>query len=66
MNKNMTALISAFSRIYHTKNSNIKIYNDIYGEKLITEKEYNQISKNMQNGIPIFRRVVYNEIKEDN
>lgn len=54
MNKNMTALISAFSRIYHTKNSNIKIYNDIYGEKLITEEEYNQISKNMQNGIKFF------------
>ena len=54
MNKNMTALISAFSRIYHIKNSNIKIYNDIYGEKLITEEEYNQISKNMQNGIKFF------------
>ena len=54
MKKNMTALISAFARTYHTKNSNIKIYNDIYGEKLITEEEYNQISKNMQNGIKFF------------
>ena len=34
MNKNMTALVSLFARVYHTKNSNIKIYNDIYGEKI--------------------------------
>ena len=24
MNKNMTALVSLFARVYHTKNSNIK------------------------------------------
>ena len=40
MNKNMTALVSLFARVYHTKNSNIKIYNDIYGEKILTEEEY--------------------------
>ena len=34
MNKNMTALVSAFARIYHIKNSNIKIYNDMYAEKI--------------------------------
>ena len=51
MNKNMTALVSAFARIYHTKNSNIKIYNDMYAEKIITEDEYNEISTNMKNGI---------------
>ena len=39
MNKNMTALVSAFARLYHIKNSNIKIYNDMYAEKIITEDE---------------------------
>ena len=49
MNKNMTALVSAFARLYHTKNSNIKIYNDMYAEKIITEDEYYEISTNMKN-----------------
>ena len=48
MNKNMTALVSAFARIYHIKNSNIKIYNDMYAEKIITDNEYNEISINMK------------------
>ncbi|MBQ7105877.1 MAG: SAM-dependent methyltransferase, partial [Bacilli bacterium] len=54
MNKNMTALVSAFARLYHTKNSNIKIYNDMYAEKIITEDEYYEISTNMKNGISFF------------
>lgn len=54
MNKNMTALVSAFARIYHTKNSNIKIYNDIYADKIISENEYNKISETMKNGISFF------------
>lgn len=54
MNKNMTALISAFARLYHSKNSNIKIYNDIYASKLISEDEYNKISETMKNGINFF------------
>ena len=54
MNKNMTALVSAFARLYHIKNSNIKIYNDMYAEKIITEDEYNEISTNMKNGISFF------------
>ncbi len=54
MNKNMTALVSAFARLYHTKNSNIKIYNDMYAEKILSEDEYNEISTNMRNGISFF------------
>lgn len=54
MNKNMTALISSFVRLYHTKNSNIKIYNDIYAEKTISENEYKEIKENMENGISFF------------
>lgn len=54
MNKNMTALMSAFVRIYHSKNSNIKIYNDKYGDKIITTEEYHSISENLTNGIKFF------------
>ncbi len=54
MNENMTALISAFARLYHTKNSNIKIYNDIYASRLISEDEYERISETMKQGIVFF------------
>ena len=54
MNKNMTALVSAFARLYNIKNSNIKIYNYMYAEKIITEDEYYEISTNMKNGISFF------------
>lgn len=54
MDKNMTALISSFARLYHSKNSNIKIYDDIYANKLISEDEYNKISETMKNGINFF------------
>ncbi len=54
MNKNMTALISAFARIYHIKNSNIIIYNDNFAEKIISKKELDEISGNMKNGISFF------------
>lgn len=54
MDKNMTALISSFARLYHSKNSNIKIYDDIYASKLISEDEYNKISETMKNGINFF------------
>lgn len=52
--KNMTALVSAFVRCYHQKNSNIKIYNDNYSTKIITEEEYNNILENMSKQIKFF------------
>ena len=54
MNKNMTALISCFARYYHTQNSNIKIYNDFFAKDILTEKEIENISNNMKNGIKFF------------
>ena len=54
LNKNMTALVSAFARYYHTKNSNIKIYNDKYIESILTEDEINNISSSMISGINYF------------
>ena len=44
----MTVLVSLFARVYHTKNSNIKIYNDIYGEKILTKEEYINIYNSMK------------------
>lgn len=56
MNKNMAALVSLFARVYHTKNSNIKIYNDMYGEKILTKEEYTNIYNSMKNGIKYFNK----------
>lgn len=53
-NKNMTALISAFSRAYHTKENKETIYQDHYAEKLLTAEEYAQISFHMSQGIGFF------------
>lgn len=52
--KNMTALVSAYVRCYHTINSNIKIYNDNISTKILTSEEYELISDNMKNGISFF------------
>ena len=55
MNKNMTALVSLFARVYHTKNSNIKIYNDIYGINLLGD-DYTSIYNSMKDGIKYFNK----------
>lgn len=52
--ENMTALVSAFVRCYHLKNSNIRIFNDKFSEKIITKEEYDNIFQNMSNGIKFF------------
>ena len=54
MNNNMTALMCCFVRVYHSINSNIKIYNDPYSVKILTVKELNDISKNLKEGINFF------------
>lgn len=53
MKQNMTALISAFARAYHTKNASPKIYEDIFAFEIIKD-EYCLISANMANGISFF------------
>ena len=52
--KNMTALVSCFSRAYHNKNSKTKIYGDDVAEKILSPQEYESISYNMANGIKFF------------
>lgn len=52
--KSMTALVSAFSRAYHTENNNVKIFDDRIARLLLTNEEYHQISKSMADGIHFF------------
>ncbi len=54
MDKNITALICLFVRIYHMKNSNIKIFNDKLSLKILNDEEYKNISFNISNGIKFF------------
>ena len=50
----MTALVCAFSRAYHFRNNDTTIFSDDLAEKIISEKEYNDISDNMSKGINYF------------
>jgi methyltransferase (TIGR00027 family) len=52
--KSMTALVSAFSRAYHSLNNEVKIFDDTVAKKLLTEEEYTQISQYMTDGISFF------------
>lgn len=54
MNKNMTALVSCFSRCYHTKTNIVKIYDDKLADRLLSEQEYSAIAANMSGGISFF------------
>jgi len=50
----MTALVSAFARWYHSKNNDIKIFDDFLAGKILTDEEKQQISFSMSNGIGFF------------
>lgn len=53
-NRSMTALVSAFSRAYHTRNNEVKIFDDSIAKQLLTDEEYDRISKTMADGIGFF------------
>ncbi|MEA4815983.1 MAG: class I SAM-dependent methyltransferase [Lachnospiraceae bacterium] len=52
--KSMTALISAFSRAYHSQSNEITIFDDSMAKLLLSEAEYAQIAKSMANGVKFF------------
>lgn len=52
----ITSLISAFGRAYHSQFDTPKIFNDYIAKDLISEKEYNDIKKNMVQGIHFFNK----------
>ena len=43
----MTALISAFSRAYHSVKNKEKVFVDYLAKDILTQNEYEQISSNM-------------------
>lgn len=59
--KSMTALVSAFSRAYHSLNNEVTIFNDSVARQLLTDKEYRQIAKNMSDGIGFFNPLFVGE-----
>jgi methyltransferase (TIGR00027 family) len=50
----MTALIAAFGRAYHSINDSPKIFNDFLARELISDKEFQDISYHMSQGIKFF------------
>lgn len=54
MNPSMTALISLFSRAYHTRRSACPVFIDTAAEKLLTEEEYETAAASMKNGRSFF------------
>lgn len=53
-NQSMTALVSLFSRAYHTKKSFLPVYDDELAEKFMTKEEYETVSSSMKNGSAFF------------
>lgn len=54
--KNMTALVSCFARAYHYESNEYKIFSDNLAKELLTQEEYQNISKNMEEGISFFNK----------
>lgn len=53
-NTSMTALVSLFSRAYHTKRSVSPVYCDELAERLMTKEEYETVAFSMKNGAAFF------------
>ncbi|MEY8000015.1 class I SAM-dependent methyltransferase [Clostridium sp. Mt-5] len=52
--KSMTALVSAFSRAYHSVQNEEKVFDDYLAKDILTQDEYEQIASNMSKGIKFF------------
>lgn len=52
--KSMTALVSAFSRAYHSEQKGQKVFDDYLAKNILTNVEYEQIASNMAKGINFF------------
>jgi methyltransferase (TIGR00027 family) len=53
-NKSLTALVSAFSRAYHSEHNQITIFDDQLARQLLTDEEYEDIASNMSKAITFF------------
>ena len=61
---NMTAKVSCFARAYHYKNNSIHIFSDNIAEELLGD-DYNQIEKNMADGLDFSARDLKVQKKKD-
>ena len=52
--KSMTALVSAFSRAYHSVQNSEKVFDDYLAKDILTQGEYEQIASSMSKGIKFF------------
>ncbi|MBV7272863.1 class I SAM-dependent methyltransferase [Clostridium sp. PL3] len=52
--KSMTALVSAFSRAYHSVKNKEKVFDDYLAKDILSQNEYEQIASNMSKGIKFF------------
>lgn len=52
--RSMTALVSAFSRAYHSLYDTDKVFDDYLAKHILTQGEYERISSNMSTGIKYF------------
>ena len=50
----MTALVSAFSRAYHSENNTVKIFDDSVAKRLLSDEAYDRIADSMADGLPFF------------
>lgn len=46
-NENMTALMSAFARAYHTEHNEITMYSDPLAHRILGEADYTAIARNI-------------------
>ncbi len=61
----LTALLSAFSRAYHSQYDTPKIFDDYIAKDLISEKEFSDISQNMIQGIQFFNKDIALKFQDD-
>lgn len=53
-NENMTALMSAFARAYHTEHNEITMYSDPLAHRILGEEDYTALARNIVGGIKFF------------
>ncbi|MFD1608941.1 class I SAM-dependent methyltransferase [Oceanobacillus luteolus] len=61
----LTSLVTAFSRVYHSKYDSPKVFDDFMANKLISEEEFEAISSNMIHGIHFFNGDIGKKFQDD-
>lgn len=59
----VTSLVSAFGRAYHSEFDSSKIFDDYVAKDLISQKERNNIEKNMVQGIHFSIKTLHSSFK---